>query len=162
MNFKYYKSGAAILLAFVSLLMIVSCERKGKISGPEATKETLPTPGKTIALAKGGVTDYVIVEGENPSPAERTAAADLAKFLKKVTGAEFKTVKENPDVKLAKGIYVGWTGFAARQGITASGFAPEEWSVTTVDDNLVMTGGRPRGTLNGVYEFLEEVVGVHL
>jgi hypothetical protein len=162
MNLKYHKSGAAFLLAFVSILMLVSCERKGKVSGPEAPKEAPPTPGKTITLAKGGVTDYVIVEGENPSPAERTAAADLAKFLKKVTGAEFKTVKENPDVPLAKGIYVGWTGFAARQGITASGFAPEEWSVTTVDDNLVMTGGRPRGTLNGVYEFLEEAVGVHL
>ncbi len=157
MNLKYCKNGTAILLAVVISLMLVSTG----VSGAELAKDTQASLGKTITLAKGGVTEYVIIEGENPSPAERTAAADLAKFLNKVTGAEFKTVKEKPDVKLAKGIYVGWTEFAKGQGISVSGFAPEEWSVVAVGDNIVITGGRPRGTINGAYEFLEEAIGVH-
>ena len=38
---------------------------------------------------------------------------------------------------------------------------PEEWVVRSVGDNLILTGGRPRGTLYAVYRFLEEVIGVH-
>lgn len=128
------------------------------ISGAEITN----SQGKTITLAKGGVTEYVIVESGNQIPAERTAAVDLAKYLKKVTGAEFKIVKENPGKKVDKGIYAGWTDFAKSQGLVASGFAPEEWLVTTVGDSIVITGGRPRGTINGAYEFLEEAVSVHI
>jgi hypothetical protein len=157
MNLKYCKAGTTILLfAVLNLIFVSTC-----VSGAELAKDAQASPVKTITLAKGGVTEYVIIEGENPSPAERTAAADLARFLNKVTGAEFKTVKEKPDVKLAKGIYVGWTGFAKGQGISVSSFAPEEWSVITVGDNIVITGGRPRGTINGAYEFLEEAIGVH-
>ncbi len=108
------------------------------------------------------LTNYVIVTGEKPTAAEQTAAAELAKYLGKVTGATFRTVTETPDANPAKGIYVGWTKFAAKNGIALQAFMPEEWSVRTVGDNIVMTGGRPRGTLNAVYAFLEEVVGVHV
>ena len=33
--------------------------------------------------------------------------------------------------------------------------------IRTVGDNLILTGGRPRGTLYAVYEFLERPVGCH-
>jgi len=157
MNQKYYKAGTAILLSVVIFFMFAVFG----ISGAEMAKGTPVSPG-AIVLAKGGVTEYVIVESGNQIPAERTAVTDLAKYLKKVTGAEFKIVKEKPGEKLDKGIYVGWTDFAQRHGLVASGFAPEEWSVITIDDNIVITGGRPRGTINGAYEFLEESVGVHI
>lgn len=149
------------LIAVVSILMLAFWLRAENISGTENSNNA-PPYGKNILLAKGGVTEYVIVEGDNPIPAERTAAADLAKYLKKVTGAEFKIVKEKPGEKVDKGIYAGWTDFAKSQGLAASGFAPEEWLVATVGDSIVITGGRPRGTLNGAYEFLEEAVGVHI
>ena len=126
------------------------------------TQATRGAPGQNLTLAHAGVTDYVIVESGTSIGSEGTAAGELAKYLKKVTGADFKRVREAPELKVAKGIYVGWTGFAARQGIVASGLAPEQWSVTTVGDSLVITGGRPRGTLDGVYEFLEESIGVHV
>ena len=156
MNINYYKAGLVILLSAVLNFMLVN----SSISGTEITKDMQTS--KLIKLAKGGVTEYVIVESENPSQAERTAASELAKFLKKTTGAEFKIVKEKPEEKLEHGIYVGWTRFAAHHGIIATSFAPEEWSVITVDDNIVITGGRLRGTLNGVYEFLEESIGIYL
>ena len=157
MNQKYYKAGTAILLSVVIFFMFAVFG----ISGAEMAKGTPASPG-AIVLAKGGVTEYVIVESRNQIPAERTAVTDLAKYLKKVTGAEFKIVEEKSGVRLDKGIYVGWTDFAESHGLVASGFAPEEWSVITVGDNIVITGGRPRGTINGAYEFLEESIGVHI
>jgi hypothetical protein len=37
---------------------------------------------------------------------------------------------------------------------------PEEWAVKTVGTNLILTGGRPRGTLYAVYDFLQNDCGV--
>ena len=99
MNQKYYKAGTAILLSVVIFFMFAVFG----ISGAEMAKGTPASPG-AIVLAKGGVTEYVIVESRKQIPAERTAVTDLAKYLKKVTGAEFKIVKEKPGEKLDKGI----------------------------------------------------------
>ena len=72
MNLKYCKNGMAILLAVViGLILVSTC-----VSGAELAKDTQAPPGKTITLAKGGITEYVIVEGDNPILAERTAAAE--------------------------------------------------------------------------------------
>src|SRR5262249_18332810 len=37
---------------------------------------------------------------------------------------------------------------------------PDGFLLRTEDDRLIIVGGRPRGTLNGVYTFLEEQLGV--
>ena len=111
-----------------------------------------------LELARGGKTEYVIVEGAQATPAERFAARELGAFLKKATGADFALVSETNQPLPAKAVYVGWTGYAA-QGIPLASLGAEEWVVQTRQRNLVLTGGRPRGTLYAVYEFLEQQVG---
>ena len=56
-----------------------------------------------------------------------------------------------------------WAGrnIAARQGIDPAALGEEEWIIRTVGQDLVLTGGRPRGTMYAVYEFLERQVGCH-
>ncbi|NUP98996.1 MAG: DUF4838 domain-containing protein [Armatimonadetes bacterium] len=49
------------------------------------------------------------------------------------------------------------TTLARQQGLPEG---PEAWRLKTVGDRLVIAGGRPRGTLYGVYQFLEGEVGV--
>jgi hypothetical protein len=120
------------------------------------------TTDKVLSLAKGGVTDYVIVRPANPIPAEQTATSDLAAYLKRVTGAEFKIVPEAPAAKPAKAIYVGATAFAAAKGIDPAACAPEEWAVKTFGDDVVISGGQPWGARWGVYDFLETAVGVRM
>jgi hypothetical protein len=120
------------------------------------------TTVKVLSLAKGEVTDYVIVRPANPIPAEQTAVADLASYLKRVTGAEFKIVPEAPAAKPAKAIYVGATAFAAAKGIDPAACAQEEWVVKTFGDDVVISGGKPWGARWGVYDFLESAVGVHM
>jgi hypothetical protein len=36
----------------------------------------------------------------------------------------------------------------------------EEWRISINESRLILTGGRPRGTLYAVYRFLEDVLGV--
>ena len=110
---------------------------------------------KALQLAVKGKTEYVIAVGTDPIPAEKYAAEELSKYLKKITGAEFPLVSEKDAAKTKYAIYVGMTDFAAKQNF--SPFKDDEWLVCTVGKNLIVTGDRPRGTLYGAYEFLKQL-----
>jgi hypothetical protein len=115
-----------------------------------------------ITLSSGGNTSYNIIVKQAPIPAEVTAANELAKYLKAATGAEFKIVKESNAATDKQAIYVGQTEYAAANGVDFNKLGQEEWVIkTTANGNLILSGGRPRGTLYAVYEFLENNVGCH-
>jgi len=114
-----------------------------------------------LELARNGQTDYAIVQSAQPTPAEQFAVEDLGAYLQKITGARFTVVSETNAVLPVRAIYVGWTEFARKQGIDLAALGDEEWIIKSCGKNLVMVGGRPRGTLYAVYEFLEKQVGCH-
>lgn len=116
--------------------------------------------GKTLKLTESGKSDYTIVQNANPTAAEKYAVKELSYFLEKVTGVKF-LIKNESDIKeLQKGIYVGWTDYA-KKIMDLSSLGEEEWIIKTVDENLILTGSRPQGTLYAVYEFLEKEIGCH-
>jgi len=148
-------------MRLVALAALASALGGSRSQAEELKAETAKAP-PAVVLTENGSTAYAIVTGANPIPAEQTAARELAEYLKKVTGAEFKTVAESAaEPKPAKAIYLGWTAFAAGQGIDCAKLGVEESVIKTVGDDLVITGGRPRGTLYGVYDFLEKELGVY-
>lgn len=77
-----------IILARVTAVVLLTC---GLMSAAVAQAGAAGKAPATLLLARDGATEYVIVTGANPSPAEQTAARELAEYLKKVTGAEFRT-----------------------------------------------------------------------
>jgi hypothetical protein len=79
----------------------------------------------------------------------------------KVTGATFPQVAEGDATPGRSAIYLGWGAFARAHGVEPATLGPEEWAVRTVGKDLIITGGRPRGTLYRVYEFLEQDLGCH-
>jgi len=114
-----------------------------------------------LELARNGQPQYAIVQGAQPTPAEIFAAQELSDYLAKVTGARFEVMSETASVLPVRAIYVGWTEFARKHGIEGQTLGEEEWIIKTLDKNIILVGGRPRGTLYAVYEFLENQVGVH-
>ena len=82
-------------------------------------------------------------------------------YLGKVTGGTFRIVREAAAPKQGTCLYVGPTRFARRNGLDAAKLGPEEWVHHTAAPHLILTGGRPRGTLYSVYRFLEDRIGVH-
>ncbi len=112
-----------------------------------ATLATDGTPQVTIVLADGAI------------PSERTASEELASYLAKVTGGKYEIAGE-----AAAGpgpcLYVGPTAHARRQGLDPSTWGAERWVLRSVGADIVLVGGRPRGTLYAVYRFLEDQVGV--
>ena len=153
-------------MAIALTLFLSSCAPVGSpttTNCPSSEKASvMAVADKELTLADAGSTSYAIIQAESPSQAEQTAATELATYLGKSTGAAFKTLKENQPGKPAKAIYVGWTKFAAAHGVGTAKLGAEEWVIKTIGDDLIITGGRPRGTVNGVFEFLETAVGVHM
>jgi len=112
-----------------------------------------------VRLAENGVARHAIVvdAAGGATPAEQFATGELALFLRKITGAAFPIVKEGEQA--GPGIYVGHTRKAAAAGIELASLGDEEWVLKTSGDDLILTGGRPRGTLYAVYELLDAHAG---
>lgn len=110
-------------------------------------------------LASGGKPRMSIVLAEGAIPAERTAAAELADYLSKVTGGKFSVVGETAAVA-GPGLHVGPTAVARKHGLDPGTWNSEHWAMRSVGADLVLVGGRPRGTLYAVYRFLEDEIGV--
>ena len=114
-----------------------------------------------MVIAGEGTAVCAIALADNASAPEQKAGAELAAYLTKVTGGEFVILKEGQALKPGPRIYVGPTQFAKEKGIDCERLSAEHWVMRTFDGNLVLAGGRPRGTLYAVHHFLEDVVGVH-
>ncbi len=117
--------------------------------------------GFALTLARDGEPTVEVLLATGATVAERTAAEELAAYLGKVADAEFTVRDEAAALAPGGGLYVGPTNLAQGSGIETDALGPEEWVIRTVDENLIVVGGRPRGTLYAVYHFLEDVIGVH-
>lgn len=111
-------------------------------------------------IAKNNVPQMVIVLDPNATPTESFAARELASTLSQITGGtyEIRTNFEAPD----RAIIVG-PGAAARKAFKDApldDLGGEELVIRTRAGQLLLAGGRPRGTLYAVSHFLQEDCGV--
>ena len=113
-----------------------------------------------LKIAVEGRSTYVIVTPQTPIPEEATAADWLATMLQQVTGAALPSRTEDATDLPMTQLLVGDTEFARQHGIETAKLKPEEWRVKVVGDSLILAGGRSRGTIYAVCEFLEQEVGV--
>ncbi|MBN2269576.1 MAG: DUF4838 domain-containing protein [Sedimentisphaerales bacterium] len=112
-----------------------------------------------ITIARNAAPQAVIVLAPDATEAERHAAAELSEFLTQITGTKFETAGAASSNGLA-GILVG--PGAAKQadaGFSTDGLGADGIVIRTVGNNLILAGGRPRGTLYTVYTFLEDQLG---
>lgn len=113
---------------------------------------------KVINLTDSGVSSYVIVRGENATPTEITAANELQKYLKCISGAELMIVTDHAAVA-KKEIIVGKTNREAPQAFARKELGEDGFVIRTADEKLWLIGGGDRGTVYSVYTFLEEYLG---
>ncbi len=114
-----------------------------------------------MTIAQDGKAFCVIVEQAGATEPERHAARELATTLSQVTGAEF-TVEVSPTTTPSNAIIVGPGPIAARLFPEAKleQLGQEEIVIRTKGGRLLVAGGRPRGTLYAVSQFLQEECGV--
>jgi hypothetical protein len=118
-----------------------------------------------MIIAENGRSDYLIVIGEDASPSEEHGAVELRKFLKEISGAEIPVVRYRMPMTPHE-ILLGDSDHLRELNAQTPGLAggweklgPEGFTIRTVGDRLVIAGGKLRGTMYGVYTFLEDYLG---
>ncbi|NSW90746.1 MAG: DUF4838 domain-containing protein [Firmicutes bacterium] len=111
-------------------------------------------------LAENGLTSWHIVVSWDASETEKYAADELHHFIYKVTRSVVPVITDKV-VKRGPEILVGPSNRYKELGINInlSKLGSEGFIIKTIGDNLVITGAKPRGTIYGVYTFLEDYLG---
>ncbi|NLF30758.1 MAG: DUF4838 domain-containing protein [Planctomycetes bacterium] len=123
------------------------------LSAPAAARSLMPV----LPLADEGHSDYVVVLPADPTAGEAWAAAEFVDHVEKMTGARLP-VTTAADPLPERAVLIGAGPHAAALGVEVDdALGGEGFIVRTVGNRLVIAGGRPRGTLYGVYAFLEHL-----
>src|SRR5690606_34362951 len=104
-----------------------------------------------ITLAADGRSEYAIVVSGEATETERTAAAELKRYLEAVTGARFPIV--SPDqVGHGPAIYVGVLATLQHPGLDtqAQQLGRGAIRILLAGDDLLIGGSDPRATLHAV------------
>ena len=112
---------------------------------------------ETLRLAAEGKTGYAIVKPDRPLPDDDAAVADLAHYLKRITGAEFPVISSGEVGKrpgTSKYLYVGRRPDADKKPL-----AVWERRIKSQDGDIYLYGYGERGGSGAVYDFLEEYFG---
>jgi hypothetical protein len=133
--------------------------------------QPMPRTDAPPALRKAPGEAFAVAYPAKPLPVEKTSAEELAQFIARAAGLKTHVLSEKdlpaPD---AADAYVGATDFARAAGLTRDGLKPEAYVIRTRGSKLLILGdddagapfsaGTRSGTLFGVYDFLENDLGV--
>lgn len=113
-----------------------------------------------LPLVTDGKSDYTIVLSKDASPSEKHAAEELQHFLFEISGAKLPIQVEGGKVP-ARMIVLGDGETRRLRGtqIDVKALGDEGYTIRTFGPDLIIVGGRLRGTMYGVYTFLEKVLG---
>jgi hypothetical protein len=111
-----------------------------------------------LTLIEKGRSPYTIVVAQDASPSERRGAQELQRFLEEMSGARLPIVTDQARSR-GPWILVGRSRALDRLGVRANwdALGPEGFLLRTAGRNLIIAGGRQRGTMYGVYAFLEKL-----
>ena len=110
----------------------------------------------TAAEKAFDVTQAVIVIDENASLTDNYAAEKLKYYLDEITGGDIDIIADTDEAELE--ISVGATN---RTYDDFSSSADGSYVITSTDSRVIINGAGNKGTINGVYAFLEKYCGCH-
>ena len=114
-----------------------------------------------LTLAENGISHYQIVVSSNAIPSERYAAEELQRYLEKISGAKLPLISDAKPSNTRE-ILIGDNAHLQSLGLALDyhKLGSEGFVLATKENRLLICGGKPRGTLYGVYTLLEEQFGV--
>lgn len=145
-----YEIRILLILLVLLLLPLIVCLSASADVKPQKIK-----PDK-YALATKGVSKWRIVVGEKASSSEKYAAKELQSFFEKISGAKLPVVDDSGPVRKQEFI-IGDNSHLRSLPIKINykKLGTDGYHLRTVNGNIVITGGKERGTMYGVYAFLE-------
>ncbi len=146
----------AILLLVLALFPFNSSAQRKKHARQQKTPER-------IVLADEGVTRYRIVLPSSPSEPEKQAAEVLRRYLLQISATAFPVVSVQ-EGRSRYEIVLGQNERLDELATTVdfSSLSDDGFVIRTDSLRLLIAGGSGKGTLNGVYTFLEKYLGCRM
>jgi len=112
-------------------------------------------------LADNGKTPYRIVIPKDTDVSTKAVADDFAGVLKDITGADFAIVTDETEPSAHEIIVGADNERLEKLGLAdmTRDFSEGEYEIRTLDGKLVIAGGPNRGSINGMYGFLQDHLG---
>ncbi|MEM3104509.1 MAG: DUF4838 domain-containing protein [Candidatus Bathyarchaeia archaeon] len=121
----------------------------------------MSTLEKPIVLVDEGRSRYRIIIPVDAIPSEQYAAEELQRYLERISGVKLPiTTDDQPMTDFE--ILLGDNKHLHSLGLQVDPvkLGSEGFLLKTLNNYLIIVGGKPRGTLYGVYTLLEEKLGV--
>ena len=165
------KNVKRILVVFLAGLIcfgsLAACEQKNPPPSQSTINGYNPEAGINRDrienyIVKAGTSDYAIVYGAEASETEKTAAGVMQEYLEKATGVRLPVMDERLYIADKNIISIGKTLAFSKLNITLDykSLNGDGFVLKTQDKNLFIAGAIDRGTLYGVYDFLEKICSV--
>ncbi len=132
-----------VMLFTATLFLIISCRNTGQIN-----------------ITDNGRSEYKIVVSSNPVGSDLKAASELQKYIERISGALLPIVDDNSPAGTSE-IIIGKNNRIkdADISIDFEELGDDGFVIKTAGDKLYIAGGKEKGTLYGVYTFLEDYLG---
>ena len=160
------RTTSAVIGVFLSGLIGLGCDDHPDASGSSSGKanqkshdnRTADTLAEGVDLAK--LDGWDIVVADDAIASEVYVLEEFQKLFEHVGGVKLPIVhkiqRADKHVFIAPGKIIQ----AGPVGFSIDDLGPEDLHIVVRDDNIAIAGGRPRGTLYGVYTYLEDYLGV--
>jgi hypothetical protein len=151
----------AVYMAMMSVAapMYSNTRTEAPVSTAPQTVPVYDGNEELLTLAEGGETDYVIIYAESAARAEITAAQELKNYFDEQNGTDIPLLTAESTAPAAKEIVVGKTGRAIDALIDREALGTDGFTIAAQGESVIISGGEVRGTLYGVYSFLETYFG---
>jgi len=111
--------------------------------------------GRDLLLTANGKAEATIVLGKDVSPTEAFAASELKKYLCLISGAEFEIAEDGEGTLILVGMTDQTRKLVSEEDLSRERLGDDGYFLKRINNKLILTGRRPRGTLYAVYELLE-------
>ena len=152
------KTISLLLCLLMCVPLLISCTDNGVETGTETGTNTAQNSNTVssvdapklagIKIAGNDIAEYVIVKPADATESESFAAEELASYIEKASGIQLEIVTETGSAKTIS-LVKDTTGELGDEGFV----------IKTEGGKVTITGGKLRGCLYGVYEFLEQYIG---
>ncbi|MBQ4244054.1 MAG: hypothetical protein II702_03975, partial [Clostridia bacterium] len=151
------KAIISLLEVIIFSLGIVPVSADVDYGGKEYTPPAVTEP---MYIAENGETDFTIVLPDGESPCLTTAANEFVSYVYKICGARIAVKSESDTQNFESTVLLGDTACSESLKPADDGLAEDGFLIFSDGSHLIIRGGSERGTLYGVYTFLEEYLGV--
>ncbi len=113
-----------------------------------------------VYIVENSESDYYIVTADEHDICIDTAAEELQTYVEKISGVKLPVTTQSLLPEAEKGIYLGETSVSDAVDFDYGTIGEDGFLLYSDGENLIIRGEDSRGTLYGVYTFLEEYLGV--